>query len=152
MKSKLILTLAILGLLTIALTCGYFLCKGKTASTQTSSVALAQTAYSGETVTKKYYIKGMTCAGCVFGVKKALQRLHLNEFVKGSSGVTYDKPDPDNQIGSALIEFPVEVYKGTETDCAIVREIKDNPGYVVFWDKKLLKDPKNVHSPAECKS
>ncbi len=84
-------------------------------------------------IERDYLVKGMTCAGCVFGVKKALERAGVtrSEIVS----VEYDKPDAANSIGHAKVRFPKKEYKGKETDCKIVKEILSNPGYQAFWDK-----------------
>lgn len=84
-------------------------------------------------VERDYLVKGMTCSGCVFGVKKALERAGVprSEIL----AVEYNKPDPVNSIGHAKVRFPKSEYKGKETDCKIAKEILSNPGYQVFWDK-----------------
>ena len=86
-----------------------------------------------ETIERDYFVKGMTCAGCVFGVKKALERAGVarTEIV----AVEYDKPDPENKIGHAKVRFSKLNYHGKNTDCKIVKEILSNPGYVAFWEE-----------------
>ena len=96
---------------------------------------LAQAAEKAETpfIERYYFIKGMTCGGCVFGVKKALERIGIqkNQILE----VDYRAPDPKNQIGHAKVRFEGTQYKGLQTDCKIAKEVKSNPGYVLFWDK-----------------
>lgn len=84
------------------------------------------------TVERDYLIKGMTCAGCVFGVKKALNRAGVEK--SQIEEVDYRKPDPEHKIGHAKVKFFKDQYKGKETDCKIVKEIRDNPGYSAYWD------------------
>ncbi|RMG39248.1 MAG: heavy-metal-associated domain-containing protein [Candidatus Dadabacteria bacterium] len=79
-----------------------------------------------------YYVKGMTCAGCVFGVKAALKRAGIGSNQIGE--VTYKSPDPEHQIGHAVVRFSKEEYKGLQTDCKIIREIKKSPGYLAYTD------------------
>lgn len=89
-----------------------------------------------ETVERDYLVKGMTCAGCVFGVKKALERAGVSKSEIIS--VEFDKPDPANSIGHAKIRFLKSNYNGIGTDCKIAKEVFSNPGYKVFWDKAEL--------------
>lgn len=97
----------------------------------TSALAAEKTVLA-ETVEKTLFIKGMTCSGCVFGVKSALERAGISkdQIVE----VDYKTPDPENKIGHAKFKFSASQYKGTETDCRIIQEIKKNPGYVAYWD------------------
>lgn len=83
-------------------------------------------------IERDYLVKGMTCDGCIFGVKKALGRAGLSK--DQIIDVDYKKPDPEHKIGHAKVKFPKDQYKGQETDCKIVKEIKGNPGYIAYWD------------------
>jgi copper chaperone CopZ len=96
-----------------------------------ASVALASES-EAVTVERDYFVKGMTCAGCVFGVKKALNRAGVEK--SQIEEVDYKKPDPEHKIGHAKVKFSKDQYKGKETDCKIIKEIKDNPGYVAYLD------------------
>lgn len=99
-----------------------------------SSVArAAEVSQKTDSIERDYLVKGMTCSGCVFGVKKALERAGVSrtEVI----AVEYDKPDPANSIGHAKVRFPKNEYKGKETDCKIAKEVLSNPGYQLFWDK-----------------
>lgn len=87
-----------------------------------------------ESVERYYFVKGMTCGGCVFGVKKALQRAGIEK--SQILEVDYATPDPENKTGHAKVQYPKDQYKGTETDCKIVKEIRSNPGYMAYWDNK----------------
>lgn len=84
-------------------------------------------------IERDYLVKGMTCDGCVFGVKKALSRAGLSK--DQIIDVDYKKPDPENKIGHAKVKFSKNQYQGKETDCKIVKEIKENPGYIAYWDQ-----------------
>ena len=44
------------------------------------------------------------------------------------------KPEPKKKIGHAKIKFLAFQHKGLETDCRIVKEIRENPGYIAYWD------------------
>ena len=81
---------------------------------------------------RNYLVQGMSCGGCVFGVKKALDRagIEKNQIVE----VDYRTPDPEKKIGHAKVKFLSGQYKGAVTDCKIVKEIRENPGYVAYWD------------------
>lgn len=85
-----------------------------------------------ESVDRNYLVKGMTCGGCVFGVKKALKRAGLtqDEIIE----VDHKKPDPEHKVGHARVRFAKDQYKGEATDCKIIKEIRDNPGYVAYLD------------------
>lgn len=90
------------------------------------------------TIERDYLVKGMTCEGCVFGVKKALDRAGVEK--NRIEEVEYKKPDPEHKIGHAKVKFSKDQYKGQETDCKIVKEIRDNPGYIAYWDSANI-DP-----------
>lgn len=83
-------------------------------------------------VERDFLVQGMTCGGCVFGVKKALRRVGLDP--SQIVDVDYRKPDPANQVGHAKVRFSKEEYKGKETDCKIIKAIRDNPGYLAYLD------------------
>lgn len=87
-----------------------------------------------QSVERYYFVKGMTCGGCVFGVKKALQRAGIEK--SQILEVDYATPDPENKIGHAKVKYSKDQYNGTETDCKIVKEIRNNPGYIAYWDSK----------------
>lgn len=92
----------------------------------------AAASFAGETVERDYMVKGMTCGGCVIGVKKALERAGVSK--EQIIDVDYRKPDPKNKIGHAKVSFSKDQYKGQETDCRIVQEIKDKAGFTAYWD------------------
>lgn len=88
-----------------------------------------------ETVSKTYLVKGMHCGGCEGGVRQSL--IHLgglkdSQIVK----VDHSQPDAEKQIGSVIVKFDKTSYKGKETDCKLVKAIKKNPGYEMYWDTK----------------
>ncbi|MFK8138557.1 MAG: heavy-metal-associated domain-containing protein [Bdellovibrionales bacterium] len=87
-----------------------------------------------EMIEKTYFVKGMHCGGCESGVKQSL--LHLAGVKKEQIvEVTYSKPDPDNEIGSVVLKFNKDDYKGKATDCKLAKAIKKNPGYDLYWEK-----------------
>ncbi|MGE4233108.1 MAG: mercuric transporter MerT family protein [Bacteriovoracia bacterium] len=85
------------------------------------------------TIERDYFVKGMTCGGCVFGVKHALKKAGIADLQIVE--VDYKTPDPKNKIGHAKIRFSKDQYLGQEIDCKIVREIRQSPGYVAYWSK-----------------
>lgn len=95
-------------------------------------------------IERDYLVKGMTCGGCVFGVKKALERAGLakDQIVE----VDHRKPDPKHRVGHAKVWFPRDQYRGAETDCQVVRAIRDNPGYIAYWDP-AVPDPCGLDQP-----
>jgi len=118
-----------------ALAAGACCCDGpKSRASTTEGKADAGAQATTASVERNYLVKGMTCGGCVFGVKKALKRAGLSsdQIVE----VDHKTPDPDNKIGHAKVRFPKDLYKGQETDCRIVKEIRENPGYLAYWDAK----------------
>lgn len=110
---------------------GVISCCCATSSNFNSTVAYAAEPKT-QTIERDYLVKGMTCAGCVFGVKKALGRAGLEK--DQIIDVDYSKPDPEHKIGHAKVRFQESKYRGQETDCKIIKEIKDNPGYVAYLD------------------
>jgi len=100
------------------------------------SLLMASETEEQKTIDRYYFVKGMTCGGCVFGVKKALERVGVKK--EKILEVDYRSPDPKNHMGHAKVRFSKNEYKGQETDCKIVSEIKSNPGYTVYWDKQNM--------------
>lgn len=103
-----------------------------TATTGLSVAYGSETESKAATTERDYLVKGMTCSGCVFGVKKALKRAGLtqDEIIE----VDHKKPDPGHKVGHAKVRFAKDQYKGDATDCKIIKEIRDNPGYVAYLD------------------
>jgi len=112
--------------------CGFvaMICCG--CPTKSSNNAFGADKAKQESIERYYFVKGMTCGGCVFGVKAALKRAGIEK--SQILDVDYRTPDPENKIGHAKVTIPKEQYKGTDTDCKIVKEIKNNPGYLAYWD------------------
>ena len=100
----------------------------------TPNALVASETEKPQTIERYYFVKGMTCGGCVFGVKKALERVGIKK--EQILEVDYRSPDPKNHVGHAKVRFSKNEYKGQETDCKIVGEIKNNPGYTVYWDQQ----------------
>ena len=98
------------------------------------TLMMGSAALSDEWIERDYLVKGMTCGGCVFGVKSALKRagLESSQILE----VDYKTPDPKNKIGYAKVRFSKSDYKGLDTDCKIINAIRDNLGYQVYWDSK----------------
>jgi hypothetical protein len=131
MRLSLFKAIAAFATLSIAACC----CSGPTSMTR---IALASETKGGETIERDYLIQGMTCAGCVFGVKKALSRAGIEK--EQIIEVDYSKPDPKRNIGHARVKFLPGSYRGLKTDCKLVAEIKRSPGYTAYWDPAVT-DP-----------
>ncbi len=80
------------------------------------------------TISKEYYVKGMTCGGCVLGVKVALKKAEGVQFL-----------DQNVSVGVASIKFNVKQYNGKETDCKVSKAIEKYTEYKVFLDKAHKK-------------
>lgn len=75
-------------------------------------------------ITKDYYVKGMTCGGCIFGVKVALKKAEGVKFL-----------DQDVSVGVASIKFDEKLYNGEETDCKVSKAIEKYTEFKVFLDQ-----------------
>lgn len=80
------------------------------------------------TVIKNYYVKGMTCGGCILGVKVALKKAEGVKFL-----------DQNISVGIASIKFDEKQYNGVKTDCKISKAIEKYTEYKVFLDKAHKK-------------
>lgn len=80
------------------------------------------------TVTKDYYVRGMTCGGCILGVKVALKKAEGVKFL-----------DQNVSVGIASIKFDGKQYNGEETDCNVSKAIEKYTEYNVFLDKAHKK-------------
>lgn len=88
---------------------------------------------SSELVSKKYFVKGMTCGGCVFGVKAALGKAEsLNIAGK------------DISAGEAVLQFDKKSYKENSTDCEVSKIIEKFTEFKVYLNKD--------HTKKACKS
>jgi len=99
-----------------------------------SSVAFgAESQANQKEIERYYFVKGMNCGGCVFGVKNSLKKAGLdkNQIIE----VDHSTPDPANNIGHAKVKFPADQYKGITTDCKVAKQIRDDLGYSAYWDK-----------------
>lgn len=113
-----------------AFTIGACCCQGPKSL---SNIAVATETKAEAPVSERdYLIQGMTCSGCEFGVKKALERagVEKDQIVV----VDYKNPEPEKKIGHAKIKFVKGQHKGLETDCRIAKEILENPGYIAYWE------------------
>lgn len=77
---------------------------------------------------KKYFVKGMTCGGCIIGVKMALKKTDELLF-----------EDKDISVGEATLKFKKKDYKGDKTDCAVTSSIEKVTEFKVFLDKEHTK-------------
>jgi len=81
-------------------------------------------AIASDSVTKDYYVKGMTCGGCILGVKVALKKAENVTFLEQTVSV-----------GVASIKFKETQYNGKDTDCKVSKAIEKYTDYKVFLDK-----------------
>lgn len=78
-------------------------------------------------MTKTYYVKGMTCGGCILHVSTALDRnMKTIAYAQKKIGV-----------GTLKLTFKRENYKDQETDCAIISAIESSTEYKVFYDEQF---------------
>lgn len=80
------------------------------------------------TISKEYYVKGMTCGGCILGVKVALKKAEEVQFL-----------DQNVSVGVASIKFNAKQYNGKETDCKVSKAIEKYTEHKVFLDKAHKK-------------
>lgn len=79
-------------------------------------------------IAKKYFVKGMTCGGCIVGVKMALNKSEGLEIA-----------DKEISVGEATLKFKKENYKNVTTDCAVTKSIEKVTEFKVFLDKEHTK-------------
>lgn len=83
----------------------------------------------GKFVEKSFYVKGMTCAGCIASVEKAL--------LKEKSKIQ----DFNVRVGEMKIRFDGESYEGGRTDCLVAKLVEGETPYSVYLDKTLKTKP-----------
>ena len=81
-----------------------------------------------DVVSKKYYVKGMTCGGCILGVKTALNKSEELKIV-----------DKKIDVGSATIQFSKDFYQSNDIDCKVTKSIESVTEFKVFLDIKHTK-------------
>lgn len=79
-------------------------------------------------VTKKYFVKGMTCGGCIIGVKIALNQ-----------ATEFNITDKKIEVGEVILKFEKENYKEEKIDCSITKTIEKVTEFKVFLDKEHTK-------------
>lgn len=79
-------------------------------------------------ISKKYFVKGMTCGGCIVGVKMALNKSEELEI-----------SDKEIGVGEATLKFKKKNYKSATTDCAVTKSIEKVTEFKVFLDKEHTK-------------
>jgi hypothetical protein len=84
-------------------------------------------AISADSIEKTYYVKGMTCGGCVFHVEKAIE--------KDANKINFIKKKIE--VGNLSLFFKKDGYKGKNTDCAVQNSIEGQTDYKLFLDKGL---------------
>lgn len=85
-------------------------------------------ASNGEMISKKYYVKGMTCGGCIISAKIALNKsdkLRIKE--------------KKISVGEAVLTFHQSDYKQRETDCNITKAVEQYTEFQVFLDKNYIQ-------------
>jgi len=81
-----------------------------------------------DVISKKYFVKGMTCGGCIIGVKTALGKAHSLNIL-----------DKDIEVGLATLQFDKKSYKESITDCEVTKSIEKVTEFKVFLDKEHTK-------------
>ena len=76
-------------------------------------------------VSKNYYVKGMTCGGCILGVKISLNK---SEKLKIH--------DRKISVGKMELRFIKEDYKKRKTDCEVSNSIEKYTEFYVYLDEK----------------
>ena len=89
---------------------------------------ISVSAIASDSVTKNYYIEGMTCGGCILGVKIALKKAEGIKFL-----------EQNVSVGVANLKFNEKLYNGEETDCKVSKMIEKYTEYKVFLDKAYKK-------------
>lgn len=92
--------------------------------TQTDSWAA-----SDKTISKTYYVKGMTCGGCAFQINKALEG--------DLSSIQY--VEKKISVGAITLTFKNENYVGKGNDCRVKKSIEGKTEYRIYADEKHEK-------------
>ncbi len=104
--------------------------------------SLCLSAYSfgkAEWIERRYFIRGMICGACALHIKRALLKSGLED--QQIIEIDPTSVEPGGRVGRAVLKFPLDRYKGKQTDCHIVHEIETAyPQFSVFWDKNQ-KEP-----------
>ncbi len=76
----------------------------------------------GDFVEKSFYVKGMTCAGCIVSVEKALlqEKSRIQDYQVG--------------IGQMVVRFNTDRYEGMKTDCLVAKAVEVQTPYLVYLD------------------
>ena len=89
--------------------------------------------HAEDLVTRKYFVKGMTCGGCILGVKVALNKAESLKI-----------EDKEISVGVADLKFSKKNYLSEKTDCEVSKAIEKFTEFKVFMDKG--------HTKKACKS
>jgi len=82
-----------------------------------------------------YMVDGMTCGGCVFGVKHKLKEKEM--------GLNPDNVDVS--VGSVNILFDTGKYQGKQTDCKIIKAIRSVKSDFIAYRDTANKNPCNLN-------
>ena len=80
-----------------------------------------------------YFVKGMTCGGCIFGVKSALGKADSLNIL-----------DKDISVGKAILQFDKNKTDEAKLNCKVTKAIEGSTEFTVFLDKD--------HTKPACKS
>lgn len=75
-------------------------------------------------VVKEYFIKGMTCAGCILGVQNALKKAPDLSLI-----------GEEISVGKMLLRFKKNDYAALKTDCMVSTAVESATEYKVYLDK-----------------
>ncbi|MAF76678.1 MAG: hypothetical protein CME60_00850 [Halobacteriovoraceae bacterium] len=89
--------------------------------------------HAEDLISKKYFVKGMTCGGCILGVKVALKKAESLKI-----------EDKEISVGVTDLKFEKKNYLPEKTDCEVSKAIEKFTEFKVFMDKE--------HTKKACKS
>lgn len=84
---------------------------------------------NNKTISKTYYVKGMTCGGCAFQINKALEGdLPSIQYLEKKMAA-----------GAITLTFKNENY-GAGSDCKVKESIEGKTEYKIYADEKYEKE------------
>ncbi len=88
---------------------------------------------SKSALSKTYFVKGMTCGGCILGVKTALKKADSLNIL-----------GEDITVGKAVLQFDKKTTDKTKLNCNVAKAIEGSTEFTVFLDEG--------HTQPACKS
>ena len=90
--------------------------------------SLPKGVYSKDIITKTYFVKGMTCGGCIFGVKSALGKAKKLSIL-----------DKDISVGKAILKLNKKDNDEPNLNCNVTKAIEKYTDFTVFLDETHTK-------------